>query len=127
MTPVAGFGHDRAGTATTVGELGRREGFEVVVVPPFALDGREVRSSDIRAAIASGDLATAERLLGRPYGVRGTVRDGALRFAMPVALPPAGAYAARIDGSSGRVEVVGGRVRADGVREGEGVEVVWQR
>ena len=126
MTPDAAFGHDRAGTATTVGELGRREGFEVVVVPPFALDGREVRSSDIRAAIASGDLATAERLLGRPYGVRGTVQDGALTFAMPVALPPAGAYPARIGGLAGRVEVVGGLVRADSLREGEGVEVVWQ-
>ena len=127
MTPDAAFGHDRAGTATTVGELGRREGFEVVVVPPFALDGREVRSSDIRAAIAAGDLATAARLLGRPYGVRGTVHDGALRFAMPVALPPAGAYAARIGGVAGRVEVVEGLVRADGLQEGEGVEVVWQR
>jgi riboflavin kinase/FMN adenylyltransferase len=95
MTPDAAFGHDRGGTPGTLTELGRRDGFEVVVVPPFALDGREVRSSDIRAAIASGDLATAERLLGRPYAVVGDVDDaGRMSFAMPVALPPAGEYRA---------------------------------
>ena len=97
MTPDAAFGHDRAGTPRTVGELGVREGFEVIVVPPFALDGREVRSSDIRAAIAIGDLATAERLLGRPYAVAGDVdAAGLLTFPMPVALPPPGAWPSSI-------------------------------
>jgi riboflavin kinase/FMN adenylyltransferase len=96
MTPDAAFGHERAGTPTTLTELGARDGFEVVVVPPFALDGREVRSSDIRAAIAAGDLAGAARLLGRPYAVVGTA-DGAggVTFEMPVALPPPGRYEAR--------------------------------
>ena len=93
MTPDAAFGHEREGTPATVGALGDRDGFEVVVVPPFALDGREVRSSEIRSAIASGDLAAAERLLGRPYAITGDVDSrGALTFAMPVALPPAGRY-----------------------------------
>ena len=93
MTPDAAFGHDRRGTPETLAELGRRDGFEVVVVPPYALDGREVRSSDIRAAIASGNLVTAERLLGRPYAVVGDIGEsGRLTFAMPVALPPAGEY-----------------------------------
>lgn len=93
MTPDAAFGHERAGTPETVAALGARDGFEVVVVPPFALDGREVRSSDIRSAIASGDLAGAERLLGRPYAVAGDVdAAGRLTFPMPVALPPPGRY-----------------------------------
>jgi len=93
MTPDAAFGHERGGTPATVGALGDRDGFEVVVVPPFALDGREVRSSDIRAALAAGDLITAERLLGRPYAVVGDVdASGAMTFAMPVALPTAGRY-----------------------------------
>lgn len=94
MTPDAAFGHEREGTPATVGALGDRDGFEVVVVPPFALDGREVRSSEIRSAIAAGDLAAAERLLGRSYTVIGDVDDaGRMTFAMPVALPPAGTYA----------------------------------
>ncbi|MFL5647472.1 MAG: hypothetical protein ACJ776_03665 [Chloroflexota bacterium] len=94
MTPDAAFGHDRQGTPATLAELGRGEGFEVVLVPPFTLDGHEVRSSEIRAAIGAGDMATAERLLGRPYAVSGTVDDeGRLTFPMPVAVPGPGTYA----------------------------------
>ena len=96
MTPDAAFGHDRRGTPDAVRALGELDGFDLVVVPPFALDGRSVRSSDIRSAIASGDLASAERLLGRPYAVVGNVdSDGALRFDMPVACPPEGSYGVR--------------------------------
>jgi riboflavin kinase/FMN adenylyltransferase len=93
MTPDAAFGHDRRGTPETVAALGERDGFDVVVVPPFEIDGRSVRSSDIRAAIASGDLRRAEELLGRPYAiVARSGADGSLDVPLPVALPPAGAY-----------------------------------
>jgi riboflavin kinase/FMN adenylyltransferase len=93
MTPDAAFGHERAGTPASLRVLGDREGFDVVVVPPFALDGREVRSSDIRAAIAAGRLDEAERLLGRPYAVVGDAdAEGHVTFGMPVALPPPGKY-----------------------------------
>ena len=101
MTPESAFGYRRAGTPETVAALGTELGFEVAVVPPFALDGEPVSSSAIRAAIASGDLATAGRLLGRPYSVVGRgariARDPVLAFETPVALPPAGRYAVRID------------------------------
>lgn len=95
MTPDAAFGHDRGGTVETVTALGGTMGFDVAVVPPFELDGRPVRSSDIRAAITSGDLDGAARLLGRPYSVFGKATEiGVSRvsvlFPMPVALPPAG-------------------------------------
>ena len=103
MTPDAAFGHERAGTPATLAALGDREGFDVVVVPPFALDGREVRSSEIRAAIAAGNLDDAERLLGRPYAVVGDAdEDGHVTFRMPVALPPSGEYPIA---GSGRVRV----------------------
>jgi riboflavin kinase/FMN adenylyltransferase len=93
MTPDAAFGHDRRGTPATVAELGERDGFDLVVVPPFEVDGRSVRSSDVRAAIAAGDLAGAARLLGRPYSiVAATGAGGTLTVAMPLALPPAGEY-----------------------------------
>jgi len=93
MTPESAFGHDRAGTPTTVAALGVRDGFDVVVVPPFGLEGREVRSSDIRAAIGAGNLVDAERLLGRPYAVVGDADTaGRVTFPMPVALPPPGEY-----------------------------------
>lgn len=101
MTPESTFGYERGGNPTTVAALGRDVGYEVAVVPPFELDGRPVSSSEIRRAIAAGDFATAERLLGRPYAVVGrgsrARRDPVLSFDMPVALPPAGWYPVHID------------------------------
>jgi riboflavin kinase/FMN adenylyltransferase len=103
MTPDAAFGHERAGTPATLAALGDRDGFDVVVVPPFALDGREVRSSEIRAAITAGNLADAQRLLGRPYAVVGDADEsGSVSFPTPVALPPPGEYAFGA-GAAGRV------------------------
>ena len=106
MTPDAAFGHERGGTPAALAELGRAQGFDVVLVPPFTLNGREVRSSEIRAAIATGDFAAAERLLGRPYAVSGEgietgVSRSTIRFRMPVALPPAGEYDVRIEWPDG--------------------------
>ena len=93
MTPDAAFGHDRKGTAQAVAELGERDGFDLVVAPPFEIDGRSVRSSDVRSAIASGDLGLAAELLGRPYAIVGTTAEnGSLLCPVPVALPPAGSY-----------------------------------
>jgi riboflavin kinase/FMN adenylyltransferase len=102
MTPDAAFGFERRGTPEAVAALGARDGFDVVVVPPFTLDGSPVRSSDIRAAIAAGDLERARELLGREVTVTGlpTLDGDAVRldFEMPVALPPPGGYEASIDG-----------------------------
>ena len=79
--------------------LGDEAGFEVEVAPPFTLDGRPVRSTDIRTAIAAGDLAGARALLGRAVAVVGEASpagagEGRSRvsFALPVALPPDGSY-----------------------------------
>jgi riboflavin kinase/FMN adenylyltransferase len=99
MTPDAAFGHERAGTVEAVSELGRRLGYDVAVVEPLSVDGRPVRSAEIRSDIAAGDLAGASRLLGRDVSVTGaTSRRGdvtELRFELPVALPPPGDYEAR--------------------------------
>ena len=105
MTPDAAFGYERRGTPASLAALGERDGFDVVVVPPFTLDGQDVRSSAIRAAIVAGDLAGAARLLGRPVTITGAVAgtpDGRSRldFALPVALPPDGEYAVRVDGEA---------------------------
>jgi riboflavin kinase/FMN adenylyltransferase len=103
MTPESAFGHDRLGTPETVSELGRSLGYAVDVVPPLLIDGRPVSSGEIRRAIAEGRLADAERLLGRPYAVTGTVAEaGSVQFAMPVALPPAGTYSVVLTPVEGR-------------------------
>jgi riboflavin kinase/FMN adenylyltransferase len=117
MTPDAAFGHDRRGTPEAVATLGERDGFDLVVVPPFALDGRSVRSSDIRAAIAAGDLGLAARLLGRAYSLVGAVgADGCLTFPMPVAVPPAGTYSVVLEGDESPVSLLvdgGGTMRLE--------------
>jgi riboflavin kinase/FMN adenylyltransferase len=110
MTPDAGFGYQRQGTPETLAALGRRVGFEVVLVEPFTLAGRPVSSSDIRSAIASGDLAHAAALLGRPVTMAGVVEDAGpdgvgLGFALPLALPPAGEYDCTVDGKPGRLRI----------------------
>lgn len=104
MTPDAAFGHERRGTPDALAALGARDGFVVVVVPPFDIGGRPVRSTEIRTAIATGDLATARTLLGRRVAVTGEVvgrasggREAALGFAVPVALPPPGTYIAMVE------------------------------
>ena len=106
MTPDAAFGHERRGTPEAVRALGERDGFDLVVAPPFEVDGRSVRSSDVRAAVAAGDFVVAERLLGRPYAVVGDgfeagVARVAMEFRMPVALPPSGEYKVTIEFQDG--------------------------
>lgn len=110
MTPDAAFGRERRGTPDSVRELADRDGFDLVVLPPFELNGRSVRSADIRAAIAAGDLAAAAELLGRQLTLRGDVRDGTLRFRAPVALPPDGSYRATVMGRRTSVTVRDGVV-----------------
>jgi riboflavin kinase/FMN adenylyltransferase len=113
MTPDAAFGYERRGTPETLTALGDREGFEVVVVPPFDLGGRPVRSSEIRTAIAAGDLGLATALLGRPVTLTGWADDGdadsqRIRFALPTAVPPDGTYPARIASTDSTLEMRAG-------------------
>lgn len=113
MTPEAAFGFERRGTPTTLAELGARDDFEVVVIPPFTIDGQEVRSSAIRDAIVRGDLRAAAKLLGRPVTITGAVDgtlDGRLRldFDLPIALPPDGDYPVTVGGEARTLTLVGG-------------------
>jgi hypothetical protein len=112
MTPDSAFGFERRGTPETVAALGAELAYEVVVVPPFTLDGDPVTSSAVRAAIGRGELDRAAALLGRPVSVVGNLapdaagpgegedaedaREGMRRveFELPVALPPPGRYPA---------------------------------
>ena len=113
MTPDAAFGFERRGTPDALHALGRDLGFDVVVVPPFTLDGRSVRSADIRAAIAEGDLGAARELLGRPITYRGTAASGSIELHAPMAMPPDGTYPCQIDGRSTIAEVRDGQIRLE--------------
>jgi riboflavin kinase / FMN adenylyltransferase len=70
------FGHRQAGDVKLLEELGRRQDFEVHVVPPVVTDGVVVSSSAIRQAVREGHVEDAARLLGRPFALEGEIRPG---------------------------------------------------
>jgi riboflavin kinase / FMN adenylyltransferase len=70
------FARKGEGTAETLVQAGRRFGFDVDVLEPVTLDGERISSSGVRAALACGDFARAQRLLGRPWSMRARVIVG---------------------------------------------------
>jgi riboflavin kinase / FMN adenylyltransferase len=110
-----GFGRGRSGDVDTLRRLGAEDGFAVDVVTAVDVGEQHVSSSRIRRAIAGGDLATAARMLGRPYQVSGRVGAGEQRgrqLGVPTInlanvppqklLPPDGVYAVRVEWRGGR-------------------------
>jgi riboflavin kinase/FMN adenylyltransferase len=102
------FGRGARGDARLLEALGSRLGFGARVVPPLAVDGVPVSSSEIRAALRRGDVEAAATLLGRPYAIGGEVVRGAGRgrsLGFPTAnvkadrevLVPPGVYACRVE------------------------------
>ncbi len=101
------FGHNRAGNASVMVELGGEFGFDATVVGPVKVAGMEVSSTKIRQLIADADLRGAARLLGRYHFLRGVVvhgRERGRKIGFPTAnlesetecVPPDGVYAARM-------------------------------
>ncbi|MEO5572897.1 MAG: bifunctional riboflavin kinase/FAD synthetase [Gammaproteobacteria bacterium] len=70
------FGHARQGDFSMLQAAGREHGFQVVNMHTFSVDTMRVSSTRIREALAQGDFATAEKLLGRPYRMSGRVSHG---------------------------------------------------
>jgi riboflavin kinase/FMN adenylyltransferase len=74
-----GFGRGRGGNVGTLAELCAPAGVALTVVPPVMVEGQEVSSSRVRAALPAGAVEEVGRLLGRPYRLHGTVGRGAGR------------------------------------------------
>ena len=70
------FGKDRQGDFALLQQVGKQHGFQVVNMHTFAIDDMRVSSTRIREALQEGDLAVAEKLLGRPYRMSGRVAHG---------------------------------------------------
>lgn len=99
------FGHKAAGDVALLSRLGREKGFEVEELPLIEVQDGSVSSSRARDAVASGGVALARLLLGRPFEyegivVRGDDRGAALGFPTAnvavdasLAHPPRGVYA----------------------------------
>jgi riboflavin kinase / FMN adenylyltransferase len=104
------FGKGGAASAPVLAAAGERLGFEVEVVPPVMQGGERISSSGVRAALARADFAAAQRLLGRPYSMRGRVMPGTRlgrKLGFPTAnlplerrrAPLAGIFAVRVHGA----------------------------
>ena len=70
------FGCDRRGNCSVLQTAGERFGFAVEIVPPVFVNGIPARSTAIRQMLTGGQVEEAERLLGRPYRLTGTVTHG---------------------------------------------------
>jgi riboflavin kinase/FMN adenylyltransferase len=103
------FGKGAQGSLTDLQARGAEVGFTAEEIPEFREGDAVVGSTAIRAALAEGDLATAERLLGRPFALCGRVIRGdrvGRTIGFPTVnlhmhhrrLPVAGVFAARVSG-----------------------------
>jgi riboflavin kinase / FMN adenylyltransferase len=73
------FGHRGAGDVRLLGEFGKRDGFDVEIVPSVEVGGQIVSSTAIRGAVASGNVGAAVPLLGRAFSLTGEICPGAGR------------------------------------------------
>ena len=70
------FGAKRVGNYALLDAAGSRLGFDVARMMSYEVHGLRVSSTAVRNALAAGDMALAERLLGRPFAVSGHVVHG---------------------------------------------------
>jgi riboflavin kinase/FMN adenylyltransferase len=112
--PDFALGHNREGSANTLGRLGQEMDFSVTVIPALKINGEVVSSTAIRDALTIGNMKRVTDLIGRFFSLQGPVTTGAgrgsglgfptanLDIAPKQALPAEGVYAtwAYIDGQA---------------------------
>ncbi|MBA3669777.1 MAG: bifunctional riboflavin kinase/FAD synthetase [Sphingomonas sp.] len=112
------FGKGRAGDVGRLADLAAVHGVIVEAVHPICASDERVSSGRIREALSAGDMATATRLLTRPFAVRGMVEPGDKRgreLGYPTANLALGDY------QRPRFGVYAVRVRLDDGSEHDGV------
>ncbi len=103
------FGNNREGGIDFLKKNGAKHDFSVVEIPKHEIDNLAVSSTKIRNAIENADIQTANKLLGHPFQITGTVIKGdqiGRAIGFPTAnifietkqklVPPPGIYAALV-------------------------------
>jgi riboflavin kinase/FMN adenylyltransferase len=103
------FGKNREGDFHTIQKCAKRFSFQAEQVDPLEVDGHKVSSTIIRQALWSGDIKNANRFLGYPFFIQGTIVGGkriGTKIGFPTAnitpferikiLPSDGVYAVRL-------------------------------
>lgn len=70
------FGRHKGNDFERLPELAAEEGFGIGHDTAVTMDGTEVSSTQIRLALAAGNLPLANRMMGAPYSLHGTVVHG---------------------------------------------------
>ena len=112
------FGKGRSGRIADLERFGAAYGFKVHPMKPVTLNGGIISSTRIRNLIQEGRMQEATSLLGRPYGIGGTVVQGRQQgqaLGWPTAnlkvppdrvLPPDGVYAVRVSLESSAYDAI---------------------
>lgn len=128
------FGRQRSGTVADLQAIAASHNIEVQIVPLHLCKEGRISSSQIRAALQAGEIPQANRLLGRPYTLVGTVVQGqqlGRTIGFPTAnlqlppekfLPRQGVYSVRVASAAletPRLAVmnIGNRPTVDGVKQ----------
>ena len=118
-----GFGYQRSGNAQVLKELSSRYGYELEVIVKEQDEKRDISSTYIKEELAGGRMEKANKLLGEPYAIHGTVVHGnhvggpvlgfpTVNIIPPEEkfLPPVGVYVSRVvteDGIFGGITNIG--------------------
>ena len=70
------FGHNRRGNYKMLQEYAKKLSYEAVIFPKMKEEEREISSTYVREEIEKGNIELANKLLGYPYFISGTVKHG---------------------------------------------------
>ncbi|MBQ3248845.1 MAG: adenylyltransferase/cytidyltransferase family protein [Alistipes sp.] len=130
---IVGFDHrlgrGSEGTFERLKPLAEECGFDIERVEQYTTSGEGVSSTVVREAILSGDMPSAERLLGGRYMLLGNVVRGIINDIDPYKLlPPSGRYRCRVERGAESYETMatisGRSVSLDNIPDGE-VDVLF--
>ena len=103
------FGHNKEGNHSFLQQHGA---LQVVQVAQYTDNGGKISSTVIRKAMADGDMALAQQLLGHPYIIIGMAdSDGVVTTDKYKLLPTDGRYTCSVNGKECECEVRNGVLR----------------
>mgnify|MGYP000079545294 FL=1 len=125
------FGKNRTGNFSMLQNAGNKFNFSVTDTASYKLENCRISSTEIRKALLNGNLAEAERMLGRPYAIIGRVFHGDKRgrqLGFPTAnillkrrvSPVSGVYVVKVNTQAGTfngVANIGQRPTVLGIRQ----------
>ena len=70
------FGYKGSGDSTLLQALCKEYGISLTIVDEVSIAQSTVSSSAIRTFLANGEIESAQKMLGRPFTLRGKIKDG---------------------------------------------------